>query len=132
MLDFRRKVLWIISGGAICIFVFIFWTILPRQEGNSKPLSSASKFTPSLITKDGSDDYQDTGLVRSPDDHQETALVEHPGVPSKQSELQKEPFSPLPPPDQAAIEPHRRVAAGLNGEIRAATSRLYGVVFQQL
>ena len=132
MFDFRRKVLWIIIGGGICLFVFIFWTILPHQEGNAKPSSSASRFTPSPITRNGSDGHQDAGLVQSPDDHQDAGLVQSPVVPSRQSELEKKPSSSLPSPDQAAIEIHQNVAAGLNGEIRAATSRLYGVVFQQL
>src|SRR5262245_60606798 len=116
MFDFRRKVLWIIIGGATCLFVFIFWTILPRQEGNTKPSSSASRFTPSPITRNGSDGHQDTRLVQSFDEQLDTGLVQSPVVPSRQSELEKKAFSPLPPPDQAAIEIHQKVAAGLNGE----------------
>jgi hypothetical protein len=132
MLDFRRNVFWIIIGGGICLFVLIVWTSQARREGNAKPAPLVSKYTPSLSMRDGSDDYQDTGLVQSPDDHEETALVQNAGVPSKETDLEKKPISPLPPRDQAAVEIHQRVAAGLNGQIRAATRGLYGTVFQQL
>jgi hypothetical protein len=132
MLDFRRKVLWIKIGGAICLFVVIFTIMQPRQEGSAKPSSSTSRFTASLITRDGSDDNQDTRLVQIPDDHQKTVLVQNPVDSLKESELEKKPFPAVPPPDQAATEIHQRVAADLNGQILAAARRLYGPIFNQL
>src|SRR4029077_423149 len=119
MLHSRKSVLWIIIGGATCLFGFIFLIIPLRQQGNANSPSSFPTISPSPFTIDSGAALQDTDLV------QNTV------VPSTQSELEQK-QSPPPPPDEAAVEIRRKMVVDLNAKIRAETRTLYGAAFQQI
>jgi hypothetical protein len=121
-MNFRRKTLWIILGGATCLFVFTLLNVLLQQEGSPSSASSPPQGNPSPIATASSGERPNRDLVQDPP------------VPSKQRELQeKQLLPPTPPPlDKAAVEIHQAMVVGLNAELRERTRGLYGVAFQQL
>jgi hypothetical protein len=117
----RRKLLWIIIVGATCLFVSVFLTILFLQH-------SKTKFSTVSLSPNRND---------SPDNQQDTPLTQNLAVPPKQSTLEESQLSlppdvVPPPPDEANLEIHRKIAAGINAKIRSETRRLYGSAFQQI
>jgi hypothetical protein len=121
-MDSRRIALWIAVGGASLLLVFTVFTGPIRRDAH---FSNSAASSPTLSPGPGN----------SPDDHQGTEVIQNHVVPAKQSALAKKelpPLPPLPPPDQATIETHRKLAAGLGREIRNATKRMYEGAFQQL
>jgi hypothetical protein len=122
VVDSRRGFLWIIIGGAACLAVFMLFGILFRQEGGPSFASSSPSVSTSPIA------------IGSPDDRQSVNLVQIPAVLPKQAELQKNELLPPTSPllDKDAVEMHRKMAVGLNAELRERTRGLYGVAFQQL
>src|SRR5580700_4706804 len=73
-LAFSTKVLWIIIGGATCLFVFIFLINPFRQGSNPKSNSSSPAVSSFPIA------------IGSPDDRQNDDLVQIPAVPPEQGE----------------------------------------------
>jgi|SRR5271166_2827010 len=121
MFNTQRNLFWIIIGGAICLFVFVLMAIQPWHQGNTNSAPS------SLAMID------QAPIARNiPDDHQDDRAVENSVVLSTQSEPEKKEFYALPPPNKEAMEIHKKIASGLNGEIREQTRRLYNGAFQQL
>ena len=118
----RRNVRWIVGGvGVTCLLVFIVLPLLSRHDGKSVPIVSPSP------------------IVADSFDHQKPSVTQSTPVPSNKPVLKEEPLSePLvssrevPPPDERALELHRRAADDLNAKLREATKRLYAGVFQQL
>jgi hypothetical protein len=110
----------IVVGAAVCLGVFLVSTAALRRKDNVAP-GAPSLTTSQIPTTEGSKDSQ-----------QEAVVAQHPVSPSKKSGVEKKEFSALPPPKELATEVHKRIAAGLDGEIREATNRLYGGFFQQL
>jgi hypothetical protein len=120
--DSRRNIRWIIIGGVTCLFISIFLPTLFRHEGNESP-----KVSPSPVAND------------SPDNQEAARVTQNLAVPSNESALKKdlpsEPPAPaqfLPPPDERALDVHRKMAAGLNAKLREATKGLYAGAFRQL
>ena len=122
----RRNVRWIVGGvGVTCLLVFIVLPLLSRHDGKSVPIVSPSP------------------IVADSFDHQKPSVTQSTPVPSNKPVLKEEPLSeplvssqevppPVPPPDERALELHRRAADDLNAKLREATKRLYAGVFQQL
>ena len=108
--------------GAACLFVFILLNVRFRQEGSLSSASPSPTVSPSPIA------------IGGPEDRQNDDVVQISAVAPKEAELRKQELLPPTPPrlDKAAIEIHRKMAAGLNAELRKQTRRLYGVAFQQL
>jgi hypothetical protein len=128
VVDSRRKVLWIVIAGATCLFAPTFSTVLFRQDGDPKSTSYSPIVSPSPNRNDSTDNQQDTPLTQNL------------AVPPQQSALELEEdqlsvpsavISP-PPANEANLEIHRKIAAGINAKIRSETRRLYGSAFQQL
>jgi len=117
-----RKKFWSVVIGITCLVALALLNNLCRQEGSRSVESSPPQLDPFPI------------VTASPGERQNDDLVQIPAVPSKQRELQEEQLlPPAPPPlNKAAIEIHRTMVAGLNGEIRERTRALYGAAFQQL
>ena len=109
MIASRQIVSSILVGTAICLSVFLFSITAPRRNDNVTPISPTTT-SQSPIKEDSSDNQRDL-------------------IPSKKSGIEK---NSLPPPKEVATEAHKRIAAGLDGEIREATKKLYGPLFQQL
>lgn len=124
-MDYRRIVLWIIVGGATLLFVFMLFSSPLRRDAHfSSSVASSPKQIPAPVAEIIADDHKDTALIQNP-------VV----VPSKQTEGGKKELPPLPPPpptDQATMEAHRKLVAGLNREMRDATRKMYEGAFQQL
>jgi hypothetical protein len=114
----RQRVRWILIGGAVCLFALQF--IPFGQPGNTNSASSSPTISSSPSTIDNRAASQDTGVVQNP------------VVPSQQSELEQKQLLPLPPPDEAAVETHRKMVVGLNAKIREETRTLYSGAFEQL
>jgi hypothetical protein len=116
----RQIVSYTIVGAAVCLGVFLFVTaaLPPKNNVTPGPLSPTTNQSPN--TEDSNDNQQDAGVVQNP------------VIPSKKSGFEKKEFSALPPPKEVATEVHKSIAAGLDGEIRKATNKLYGAFFQQL
>jgi hypothetical protein len=124
-MDYRRIVLWIIVGGATLLFVFMLFSSPLRRDAhfNSSVASSPTQ-RPAPVAEIIADHHKDTDLIQNP-------VV----VPSKQTEGGEKELPPLPPPpptDQATMEAHRKLVAGLNREMRDATRKMYEGAFQQL
>lgn len=120
VLNSSRNILWIVIGGAACLFILIFLTIPRRQQNNFTAATLSPAISPSPIKMDSQDDRQDSDLVRNP-----VALP-------KQSELENKRFQSLPPPDQVAREAHSKMADSLDATVRQETRRLFQGAFQQL
>jgi hypothetical protein len=121
MFNTQRNLFWIIIGGAICLFVFVLMAIQPWHQGNTNS-------APSPLAM-----IDQAPIARNiPDDHQDDRAVQNSVVLSTQSEPEKKEFYALPPPNKEAMEIHKKIASGLNGEIREQTRRLYNGAFQQL
>ena len=116
----RKSVLWITIGAAACLAAFVFSTTsLPRQV-TVNSASSSPALSSSLVPRDSLGDRRNTDLIQNS------------VVPAKQSELAEKELPPLPPPDKATIEIHRKLVANLNRETREAARRMYEGAFQQL
>ena len=119
----QRNVRWIIGVGLTCLLLFV---VLPlsmrhRDEGKSSAIVSPSpRRADSLV-------------------NQKYSVTQSPALPSDKSVPKQEPLSgppmpsqEVPPPDEHALELHRKMAASLNANLREATKRLYAGAFQQL
>lgn len=116
----RPIVSFIIVGAAVCLGLFLFTTAGLRRKDNVTPGSLSPTTSQSPTTEDSNDNPHGVGVALKP------------VISSKKSGLEKKEFSALPPPKEVAIDVHKRIAAGLDGEMREATERLYGAFFQQL
>jgi hypothetical protein len=115
----------IVVSTAVCLGVFLFSTAALRRKDNVAPGSPSPTTSQSPITAGSRDSQQVAGVGQ------------HPVIPCKKSGveksgIEKKEFSALPPPKEVATEVHKRIAAGLDGEVRETTNRLYRAFFQQL
>jgi hypothetical protein len=110
----------IVVGAAVCLGVFLVSTAVLRRKENVAPGSPSLTTSQTPTTEESKDSQQDAGVAQ------------HPVIPSKRSGVEKKEFSALPPPKETATEVHKRIAAGLDSEVRQTTKKLYGTLFQQL
>jgi hypothetical protein len=120
-------VVWIVIGGAICLFAFISLAILFRQGGHLRPISASPTVSLSPNTNDSRDNQRNTSVTQN--------LV----VPSRQSAPEAEQHSIPRAPEQPENVPsppeeatRQKIVAAIDAKIRETFSVLYGSLFQQL
>lgn len=122
----RRVVFSVIVGAAVCLGVFLFATPGPQRKDNVIPGPSPAATSQSPAAS------QSRFMEDSNDDQHDAGVAQNPVTPYKKSGLENKEFSAPSPPKDVATEVHKKIAAGLNGEMRTATNRLYGAFFEQL
>jgi len=110
----------IVVGAAVCLGVFLVWTAALRRKDNVTPGSSSLTTSQTPTTEESKLSQQVAGVGQRP------------VIPSKRSGVEKKEFSAPPSPKEVATEVHKRIASGLDTEIRKATNGLYEAFFQQL
>jgi hypothetical protein len=124
LLNARRKAVWIVIGGVVCLFAFVSLAMLFRQDRTLKSTSSSPTVSVSPNRNDNPDNRQDTKVTQN--------LVD----PSKQSapETEQYPIPPapgnVPPPLDEAT--HQKIVATIDAKTRETFRMLYGNLFQQL
>jgi hypothetical protein len=118
----KPQFLWIAVGGILGVVLFMGLSVVFQKEGRQSfapPVPAASSPPAAAATPESP--------TRIPDD-QIDPVVQVPPLPSPPESLP----TPLAPIDNAMIEAHQKMVAGLNKDLREQTAKVYGTIFKQL
>jgi len=119
--DSRRKVFWIVIGGAVCALGVAFATVVLWHDGSSEfttlsPIASAS---PNKNDQPGKNEATPATQNLAITPEESTPEVSLPSVPQ----------GPLPVPDETT---HKKIVAALNARMREEARKLFAAAFQEL